>query len=543
LSADLAGALLLMPKVGQSMEEGTIVEWHAADGDQVTQGQVIVTIETDKATYELEAPATGPLRILVSQGEEVSVETPIAAVGSVDIPADKRRAPAATVSSAARMASPGGSPAASAMASPRAKRLAAEHGIDLATLAASGKDGVISAEDVERAIAERQSAPATPEPAHAAPTERAVRERKKLTGIKRATARRTQQAWQTIPHIVQMVTVDATGLLAERRRLETDGGGPSINNILIHVAARVAARHPGLNGTVDGDELLLYEGVDAGFAVDTPRGLLVPVIRGAGSMSLEQLSAESRRLVEAARSSGLKREDVGQASLTVSNLGMFGIRTGTPVINLGEPILIFVGAIEERPAVVDSSVVARPLFDLSIAYDHRVADGVQAAAFTRDLVQALEALGAGRAQAEAPAAAVELTKRELRSSSRGDSYTVNVDAGRGRTFLLDEPADEGGTDQGPSPVDAFLAGLLGCLTISFKAAARRRKVPLDRIEGHVKANETGHIKQVRLELEVWSPASEEDVRVILARAERGCYVSGLMKPELDYELELIVHRA
>jgi pyruvate/2-oxoglutarate dehydrogenase complex dihydrolipoamide acyltransferase (E2) component/uncharacterized OsmC-like protein len=538
LSAERPGALLLMPKVGQSMEEGTVVEWHVADGEEVTYGQVVATIETDKATYELEAPAAGSLKILVPEGEEVPVETPLAAIGDVDLPAGKGTPSAAAVAGGPQ-AEPAMSPGrGAALASPRAKRLAAEHGIGLSALVPSSSDGVISVADVERAIAERQTQPAKAELPARADEGRTVRERRKLTGVKRTTARRTQEAWTTIPHIVQMVTVDVSGLLGEHRRLNASGVGPSLNEILLHLAARVMAQHPELNATVENDELLLYEGVDVGFAVDAPRGLVVPVLRGAAAMSLEQLVTESRRLIEAARGSGLKPEDVGRASLTVSNLGMFGVRTGTPVINLGEPILIFVGAIEERPAVVDGAIVARPLLDLSVAYDHRVADGVQAARFTRDLVQAIEAV------ADAPSSsAASLPRRELTGSSPGDAYVVNVDASRGRKFTIDEPSDEGGADQGPSPVDMFLGALLACLTISLKATARRRKVPLDRVEGRVKANERGHIKQIRLELEVWSSAPEPDVRALLERAERGCYVSALLRPDLDYQLDLVVHSA
>ena len=152
------------------------------------------------------------------------------------------------------------------------------------------------------------------------------------------------------------------------------------------------AENPDLNGTVEEDTLVLYEGVDVGFAVDTPRGLVVPVIRRADKLSAVQVAAESHRLIEAARSGRLAPEDIGSASLTVSNLGMFGIRAGTPVINLGEPLLVFVGAVEDRPAVVNGQIVVRPLLTLSVAYDHRVADGVAAAKFTHGLKEALEAL-------------------------------------------------------------------------------------------------------------------------------------------------------
>ena len=149
---------------------------------------------------------------------------------------------------------------------------------------------------------------------------------------------------------------------------------------------------PDLNGTIQNEELVLYDGVDIGFAVDSPRGLLVPVIRGADSLSITQLVTESQRLVEAARAGQLGPDDMGNASLTVSNLGMFGIRAGTPVINLGEPILVFVGMVEERPVVADGQITARPMLTLSIAYDHRVADGVAASRFSQGLKQELENL-------------------------------------------------------------------------------------------------------------------------------------------------------
>ena len=147
---------------------------------------------------------------------------------------------------------------------------------------------------------------------------------------------------------------------------------------------------PELNGAIEGEELVLYEGVDIGFAVDTPRGLMAPVIRNAATLSVAQLAAESQRLIEAARSGRLGPEHLGAASVTVSNLGMFGVQFGTPVINLGEPVLVFVGALEDRPVVRDGQVVIRPMMTLSIGYDHRVADGVAASQFTRGLKESLE---------------------------------------------------------------------------------------------------------------------------------------------------------
>lgn len=527
-----------MPKLGQSMEAATIVSWHASEGDTVDKGQVIVTVETDKATYELEAPATGPLRILVPEGDEVAVEVPIAAVGDVEVPA--QRTPEALAPSVSAPAKEEAAPRhGRVLASPRAKRLAAEKGIDLSTVRASAADGMISVEDVERALAgQAQAASSAPAAAGA----RAIREQRKLTGIKRTTARRVQQAWQTIPHIVQMVEVDASGLLAERRRLQSQGIEASVNDVLLLQAARTMADHPELNATVEEETLLFYEGVDIGFAVDTPRGLLVPVIRGADSMDAAHLVAESKRLVDASREAGLKEGEAGNASLTVSNLGMFGIRAGTPIINLGEPVLVFAGAIEDRPIAIDGQVQIRPTMELSIAYDHRVADGVQAAQLTQALKRAVESLaGAGEPPGTA-AGKVELAPRELRASSAGDGYNVALDAHGGFHFELDEPGSIGGTDRGPTPVDAFLGGLLGCMIISFKAAARRHEVSIDHVGGRVHANRRGRLREITVELDITTSAPEDDVRELVSTAERWCYVSNVIKPEIDYRVETRIHR-
>ncbi len=177
-----------------------------------------------------------------------------------------------------------------------------------------------------------------------------------------------------------------------RDKLKSEISGLTLNDLILYAAARVLAGLPDLNGTIQNEELVLYDGVDIGFAVDSPRGLLVPMIRGADSLSITQLVTESQRLVEAARAGQLGPDDMGNASLTVSNLGMFGIRAGTPVINLGEPILVFVGMVEERPVVADGQITARPMLTLSIAYDHRVADGVAASRFSQGLKQELENL-------------------------------------------------------------------------------------------------------------------------------------------------------
>ncbi len=544
---------VLMPKIGQAMAEGTVLQWHYQDGERVEQGVVLVTIETDKATYDLEAPASGVLHISVSERQEVAVGTVIGEIGEAS---RTTSAPGATVTPSAPVVATAKAPVLKkVLASPKAKQLAAEQGIDLSTITPARADGIISAGDVEKAIANANKGlksvvkpltageTATPVPASTA-VGRSIRERRKLTGIRKTSARRVQEAWQIIPHIVQMVDVDASVLLAARTALKAEAPSLTLNDLILHAAARVMAGLPDLNGTVEEDTLVLYEGVDVGFAADTPRGLVVPVLRRADKLSVAELAAESQRLIEAARSGRLGPENIGGASLTVSNLGMFGIRAGTPVINLGEPILVFVGAVEDRPVVVDGQIVVRPMLTLSIAYDHRVADGVAASRFTRGLKDSLESkVQSLESKVRSPKSEVkeELGKREVRAASAGSGYVVRVRS-RGHAWALDEPVSDGGTDTGPDPVSAFLGALLSCMTISFKATAHRRKVAIERMQGHVQATPQGHVKDIALTLEVWSPDREEPLRALLEPAKRSCFVSGVLKPEINFRVELSVHR-
>lgn len=535
--------MLRLPKLGQSMEAATIVRWHAAEGTKVAKGEVVVSIETEKATYELEAPGDGWLHIEVPEGEEVAVETVLGRLLSEPGAPVATPSPA-TAAAAAPSPAPVASPAKGArpgrvLATPKAKRLAAELGVDLAMVRASGADGIISAEDVE-AAARAVTGAAAPQGEPATAGARRETRRERLAGARRTMARRLQQAWQEIPHIVQMVDADASGLLARRSALRAEGIEVSVNDLVLQAAAQALAETPALNVSLEGGELIYHDGVDVGFAVETERGLYVPVVRGADSLTPGALAAETARLSAAARDGTMRPDEMGGASLTVSNLGMYGIRAGTPVINPGEPVLVFVGTIEERAVVAGGQVVARPTLTLSIAYDHRLASGAGAAAYTQALKGRIEEGPAAGAAAAAPAAPGE--PRQLRAASAGDAYRIDVHGPEGHRWTLDEPPAQGGTGEGPTPVDAFLGGLLGCLMVSLKAAARRRKVPLARVGGEVRANPERAIREIGVVLQVWSDAPEADVQALLAPAERGCWVSGVLKPEIDYHVELQVLR-
>jgi pyruvate dehydrogenase E2 component (dihydrolipoyllysine-residue acetyltransferase) len=196
-----------------------------------------------------------------------------------------------------------------------------------------------------------------------------------------------------VPHIVQMIDVDMEEAGGLRGRWKTEGGEAAAityNDLIVKAAALALAEHPDLNAAVDGDDLVVFAGVNAGIAVDTPRGLVVPVVRSADRLSLLAISSEARRLAAKARGEGLDPEDFGAGTFTVSNLGVFGIRAGTPVVNPPEAMLVFVGAVEDRPVVRDGAIVVRPTLTLSIAYDHRVADGAAAARVTARIRELLE---------------------------------------------------------------------------------------------------------------------------------------------------------
>jgi len=219
-----------------------------------------------------------------------------------------------------------------------------------------------------------------------------VRERRRLAPLQRTTARRMQDAWAA-PHIVQMIDADVTRIQELRAAWKQAGGDPAaitFNDVVVKAAALAVAEHPHLNAALDGDELVLFADINVGIAVDTSRGLLVPVIRRADQRSLAEIAAAAKRLVDKARSTGLEAADLQGGSFSVSNLGPYGIRAGTPVLNAPEAMLIFVGAVEERPVVRDGAVVIRSMVTLSIAYDHRVTDGAAAARLSARIKALLE---------------------------------------------------------------------------------------------------------------------------------------------------------
>ena len=396
-----------LPRLGQGMESGTIVRWLKSEGEQVEKGEPLYELDTEKVTQEVEADAGGTLlKILVSEGE-VDVGTAIAVIGeqgeSVPEPSgngataapvaekdakeegdpapareDEREEGREASAEAAEAAPEPAAPRRSGervKASPLARRLAKEKGIDLASLGGTGPEGRIIAEDVERAQAAPASAPAA---ASAEP------EKIPLTQLRKTIARRMTEAWQA-PTFQIAMTADMTAATSARKamveRLREGDTKPTFSDILTKACAVALMRHPAMNVHFADDSLLRFPSANVGFAVALDKGLVVPVIKNADRKTIAELAADRAALVERARSGGLKAEDLDGGTFTVSNLGMFGVDRFVAVLNPPQAGILAVGAIEERAVVRDGEIVARPLLELTLSCDHRSVDGATASEF------------------------------------------------------------------------------------------------------------------------------------------------------------------
>lgn len=422
-------AELLMPKLGMTMEEGTIVKWSKQVGDKVAEGEILLEIMTDKVNMEVEAPATGEvLAILVAEGDIVAVNTPIAYIGQ---PGEKvgtapvapapapapvaAAAPAASVTTAA--IGPEGkiksSPAAKRVAreehidlrqvpptgpggriiekdvrnfkaSPLAQKIAQDKGVDLPAVTGTGIGGKIMKADVEAAV---QAPAAAQKPA-------AKANRKPLTGLRKAIAKNMTEAWEA-PHVTLNTEADMSGMVALRKQIipgieKRTGLKPSYNDLIIKVVAKALRENPTINSRFYSDGVEACEEVNVGMAVAIPNGLVVPVIKNADTLSVEQIAQATKGLAARARDGKLAPDEMSGGTFTVSNLGMFGIDTFTPIINKPEIAILGVGRMLDKPAVKDGEIVIQPRISLSLSFDHRVVDGAEAAKFLGRIRELLE---------------------------------------------------------------------------------------------------------------------------------------------------------
>ena len=396
---------ILMPALSPTMTEGNLAKWHVKEGDAVNSGDVIAEIETDKATMEVEAVDEGTVgRLLVPEGQEgVAVNALIAllledgedasALDSVAADAPAPAAPAAAPAPAAP--APVAAPAngTRVFASPLARRMATQAGLDLASVTGSGPHGRIVKSDVEGALsgATPAAAPAAQRPA-AAPISGAAMpfeptfDLEPLSSMRKTIAQRLTEAKQTIPHFYLTVDCELDGLLDLRKRLNEKADGAyklSVNDLIIKASGVALRKVPAANASYTDDGIKLYHSADVAVAVAIDGGLITPVIRDAGNKGLEAISTEMKDLAGRAKEGKLAPEEYQGGTFSISNLGMFGIKQFDAVINPPQGAILAVGAGEQRPVVKDGALAVATVMSCTLSCDHRVVDGAVGAEFLK----------------------------------------------------------------------------------------------------------------------------------------------------------------
>ncbi|MCS7236059.1 MAG: dihydrolipoamide acetyltransferase family protein [Armatimonadota bacterium] len=378
-------AEVIMPKMGDAMTEGRILSWRKRHGERVEKGEVLAEIETDKVNVEIEAEASGILHIAVPEGRTVPVGQVIAYINGHPVGPAPEPQPVQTAPPPP--AAPAPPPATERVkASPLARRIAAEHGVDLSQVKGTGPGGRVVERDV-LAYLERR-APAVPPPAEA------EYEDVPLSRMRQAIGWVVTQSKQQVPHFYVTVEVDMGRALELREQLREalgEEGRLTVNDLVLKATALALRQHPDLNSQlVDEQTLRRFRRVHLGIMVATPDGLIVPVLRDADRLPLLQLAKEARRLVEGAHAKRLRQEEYTGATFSVSNLGMYDVVNFVAVIQPPQAGILAVGRAQERPVVRSGQVVVRPVLQLTVSADHRVTDGVGAARFLTDVKGLLE---------------------------------------------------------------------------------------------------------------------------------------------------------
>ncbi len=406
---------IVMPKLGLTMESGAISAWLVEEGQEVQKGQALLEIATDKVTMEVEAQADGILRkILVPVGQEVPVSTTIGVIATADedidsyvatAPSDPAPA-AAPPATPAPTAAPSPTPAAPTPApqtpipsadsdgrrphktSPKARKIAAEHGLDLSGVNGSGPGGRIVSADVLVLVEQARLAPA---PTPAVPVAEGLVE---LSRAEQVAAERLTVSYQQIPHIHISMDVSAVWLQQFRTGYQLEGKKISFNDLIVKATARTLSEFPRVNSLEEGGRFRYASQINIGVAVAAEQGLVVPVIRDAAEKTVEEIALEGTRLIDAARHGELGPDDMLGGTFTISNLGMFGVSRFTAIINPPQVAILAVGAIENRVVASGADAFAvRPQLTLTLAADHRVVDGALAARFLARLKEVLETPG------------------------------------------------------------------------------------------------------------------------------------------------------
>src|SRR5579859_2132494 len=416
---------ITMPRLSDTMQEGTIARWLKKPGDEIKKGDVLAEIETDKATMDLEAYEAGTLQqIIVQEGETVPIGQPVAVIGSgAAIPQPAQPAPAKTSADGAG-AAPAPTPVESSTkaetstqskepaiiesgereaikASPLARRMAEEHGIDLSQVHGTGPGGRVVRDDIEDVLEQRGTpvAPAAPAattgpaappqvsqvpaaPPGTAPPEAEI---VKLSRVQLLIARRLAESKQTIPHFYVSSEVDMTDVLALRQTLNANAGEEgvkvTVNDLIVKACALALEKFPEVNSMIKDDQLITYKHINVGFAVDVPTGLVVPVIRETNNKGVRSIARESKALIAKARANKLAPADLEGGTFSVSNLGMMDASNFIAVINPPQAAILAVASTRKQFVPVDGQPVLRELMTMTLSTDHRILSGAAVARF------------------------------------------------------------------------------------------------------------------------------------------------------------------
>lgn len=382
---------IVMPQLASTMESGTIVQWLKQVGDEVIEGEAVMEITTDKVDIEVESPASGVLlKLLADVGDEVPVKEPIAILGEAgeeigDISVTVESASPAEIEAEAQPASEKPAPPAGKIfASPRAKRLAKESGVNLTAVSGTGPRGRIISQDVRKYVKEGKPSVVTAKP-KVTPGQVI-----KLSSIQRTVAERLTMSYRTAPHIDILMDVNCEKMITLRSLLKAQGVKVSYNDILAKYTAVVLRELPIFNAVLGDDGIHLLDEVNIGIAAAVGDELIVPVVKNVDKKGIKEIAADSIRIITAAREKKLSLDDVSGGTLTITNLGMFGVRSFKAIINPPQVAILAVGIIEPRAVVVPGQIIAQQMMSLNLSIDHRVVNGAQGGEFLARLKELIE---------------------------------------------------------------------------------------------------------------------------------------------------------
>lgn len=396
-----------IPEIGESITEVTLVAWQKEDGEYVEEGDILCDIESDKASVELPAESSGILKIQVEEGSDLPIGAVIATLTPSDSakPSPKNEESTNNDTPSDSTASIQSSSADSGKvvqhASPAAKKILSEKNIDPSSIAGTGKDGRITKEDALNARETKQEVASTQDIAHKTPTtpkmmggSREVK-REKMSRLRKTIAKRLTEAKNSTAMLTTFNEVDMHELMELRKKykdtfLDQHGVKLGFMSLFTKACCIAMEKHPLVNAQIDGEEMVIPQYVDMGIAVSSDKGLVVPVVRNAESLSLAQIESEILRLAKKARDGKLSMDEMSGGSFTITNGGVFGSMLSTPILNIPQSAILGMHNIVQRPWVVNGEIIVRPIMYLALSYDHRIIDGKDSVGFLKTVKELLE---------------------------------------------------------------------------------------------------------------------------------------------------------